>query len=59
MTQIDWTEVQTLAEDFVQDSLNPEVSEDALAKYDGYIMEAVINAIYGKEIWDELNTIEH
>ena len=56
-TKIDWTAVISYAEEYISEVHREGIISDELDDYPERIFEAVIEAIYGKEAWDEINSI--
>lgn len=58
MKRIDFTEVIELAKSYMEEIHREGITSDKLSDYDAYIFEAVIEAIYGKDIFEkEINPI--
>lgn len=57
LNKIDWSEVEGLAENYISDLKRKDITGDELNDYDDYIFESVIEAVFGKEIWDEINPV--
>jgi hypothetical protein len=53
----DFTALIELVNEYVAEVESGTSNCDRLAKYDSYIMEAAIEAVHGKDIWDRLNPI--
>jgi len=54
----DWSEVQSLVEDYITDLQRKDITSDELSDYNEYIFESAVQAIYGKDCWDEINKVE-
>lgn len=53
----DWAEVIQLAEEYIEDVHDPDITSDELYKYDAAMMEAVLTALFGAEVFDEINPL--
>lgn len=53
--RISWTEVIILVTEYIALCESSDYHEDRAAKYDSWIAEAAIEAVYGPEIWEWLN----
>lgn len=53
----DWSAVIELAQEYMEDLNDPDMTSDELHKYEAYMFEAVLEALYGKSVFDEINAI--
>ena len=53
----DFSRVQELVEIYTESLQEPEITSGELSDYKDYIFEAGIEAVYGKDCWDEINKI--
>ena len=53
----DWSAVIELAQEYIEDVNDPDTSSDALYKYDAHMLEAVLEVLYGKSVFDEINPL--
>ena len=54
--EVDWSDVEELAREYMRD-LHKVTSNDQIEEYDHIIFEAVMEAVFGKEVWDEINPL--
>lgn len=53
---IDWSRVLTAVQDHIDFIWDDNYNEDVSNKYENDIVERVIEAVYGEDIWDKINT---
>lgn len=53
----DWSEVEAFVNEYVEYVRSGESNDDRRSKYEGYIMEAAVEAVHGPDIWNELNDL--
>ena len=53
--KIDWSKVEEAVEDLIDLYGSDDYHEDRASKYDAYICEAAIEAVYGRTMWDWIN----
>lgn len=53
----DFSRVQELVEIYIESLQEPEITSGELSDYKDYMFDRVIEAVYGKDCWGEINKI--
>lgn len=53
----DWSAVIELAQEYMGLLKEPDTISDDLSEFDDLVFEAVLEALYGKSVFDEINPI--